>query len=88
MLEEEPLKVVKPVIEYLMSDVVKNKQRAAAELIAGVIGGSKHWAVDAQERLWTWLTPKLAKVLTLSVKTDTILVWTSFLEVLGVYFES
>ena len=88
MLEEEPLEVVKPMIEDLLNDVDQNKQRAAAELLAGVIGGSKHWPVDAQERLWTWLTPKLTKVLTSSVKTDTLLVWTSFLEVFRIYLTS
>ena len=80
MLEEEPLGLVKPIVEELMDDVDQNKQRAASELTAGLIGGSKHWPVDAQERLWAWLTPKLTKVLTSSVKTDTMLVWTSFLE--------
>lgn len=64
-----------------MGDTKQDKQRAAAELIAGIVGGSKHWPVDAQKRLWTWLTPLLTKILNSSVKTDTMLVWTSFLEV-------
>ncbi|KAL5535214.1 BLM3_1 [Sanghuangporus sanghuang] len=84
VLEEEPFEYFKPIVEELLEDTKQDKQRAAAELIAGIVGGSKHWPADAQKRLWTWLTPLLTKVLKSSVKTDTMLVWTSFLEYLFV----
>lgn len=64
-----------------MEEVDQNKQRAAAELTAGMLGGMKHWPMSAQDRIWNWLTPLLKKVLDSNVKTDTLLVWTSFLEV-------
>lgn len=39
MLEDEPLPAFKPVLEALLLDKEVDKQRAAAELTAGVIGG-------------------------------------------------
>lgn len=39
LLEDEPLEALKPIIEQLVSDKDQNTQRAAAELIAGVLGG-------------------------------------------------
>ncbi|KAH8120571.1 ARM repeat-containing protein [Phellopilus nigrolimitatus] len=80
ILEEEPFEYLRPTLEILINDVDQNKQRAAADLIAGILGGSKHWPSDAQERLWTWFTPFLGKILGSNVKTDTMFMWTSFLE--------
>jgi proteasome activator subunit 4 len=39
VLEDECLPLVKPIIMNLLSKIDQNKQRAAAELLAGVIGG-------------------------------------------------
>lgn len=39
LLEDEPLKALKPIIEQLVADKDQNTQRAAAELIAGILGG-------------------------------------------------
>ncbi|KAF8587302.1 hypothetical protein K439DRAFT_1645895 [Ramaria rubella] len=74
---------VQPVIEELLDDSDQNKQRAAAELLAGVIGGSKHWTQEAQRRLWAWVTPLIPKTLGSNVKPDTLTIWTSFLEYLS-----
>ena len=80
-MEEEPFEFVKPVVESLIDDVDQNKQRAAAEILAGILGGMKHWPVDSQQRIWLWITPSFAKILGSNVKTDTLSIWTSFLEV-------
>lgn len=37
--------------------------------------------MPAQQRLWAWLTPLIPKFLGSNVKTDTLMIWTSFLEV-------
>lgn len=42
--------------------------------------GSKHWPLNKQNALWDWLTPFFKK-LTSGLKTDTLVIWTSFLEV-------
>lgn len=68
-------------IEELLDDTDQNKQRAAAELLAGLVGGSKHWTQKAQQRLWNWLTPLIPRALGSNVKPDTLTIWTSFLEV-------
>ena len=39
LLEDEPFEAFKPVVEKLIIDKDQNKQRAAAELLAGVLGG-------------------------------------------------
>lgn len=80
-MEEEPLEYLRPTLTKLLNDTDHNKQRAAAEPIAGIIGGSKHWPADVQDRLWTWLRSLFDKMLGNSVKPDTLLIWTSFLEV-------
>lgn len=73
--------MLRPIIEKLLADKDQNKQRGAAELLAGLLGGSKHWPTDAQDRLWSWFTPKLDDILDTNVKTDTLTIWSSFIEV-------
>ncbi|KAG8915861.1 hypothetical protein FRC00_010752 [Tulasnella sp. 408] len=80
LMEEEIFSVLRPVIDKLISDKDQNKQRGAAELLAGLLGGSKNWPTDAQDRLWAWFTPKLDQILGANVKTDTLTIWSSFLE--------
>ena len=47
--------------------------------------GSKHWPTDKQDVLWTWFTPHITTIFRQNIKTDTLTIWTSFLEV---YFYS
>eukprot|EP00039_Didymoeca_costata_P033291 m.41688 g.41688 ORF g.41688 m.41688 type:complete len:1837 (-) comp9800_c0_seq1:208-5718(-) len=39
-----------------------SKQRCAAEIIAGMVRGSKHWSAENQQVLWDWVIPVLQKV--------------------------
>ncbi len=39
LLEDEPFEALKPTLEGLLGDIDKNKQRGAAELLAGLLGG-------------------------------------------------
>ena len=39
MLDDEPFEALKPTLEELLANKDKNKQRAAAEFIAGIICG-------------------------------------------------
>jgi proteasome activator subunit 4 len=80
LVGHEPVAHIKPTLEELMGDTDKNKQRGAAEMLAGLIGGSKHWPTDRQDELWDWFTPKLKNIFK-GIKTDTLSVWTSFFEV-------
>ncbi|KAG8908485.1 hypothetical protein FRB99_005843 [Tulasnella sp. 403] len=80
LIEEECLPSAKPTIEKLIGDHDQNKQRAAAEMLAGLLSGSKHWPIEAQDRLWNWFTPFIDKILGSNVKTNTLSIWSSFLE--------
>jgi proteasome activator subunit 4 len=40
----------------------KDKQRATAETLTGVIRGSKHWSGKDRKALWDWVTPQLPKL--------------------------
>ena len=38
-----------------------SKQRCAAEIVAGVVRGAKHWPYDGYQVLWDWVVPLLEK---------------------------
>jgi proteasome activator subunit 4 len=96
MLGDEPWESLEPVVVKLLEDKDENKQRGAAEFLAGLIGGmkqpmfgkhhshviigSKNWPLPDQEKLWNWITPQLPKILGTNVKSNNLSVWTSFLE--------
>lgn len=84
LLEDLPFESMKPTLERLLNtkDTSKDKQRAAAEFLAGVIGGSKLWPLQKQARLWTWFGPYMVKIFSAGfIKTDTAGIWISFLDV-------
>ncbi|GJJ09449.1 hypothetical protein Clacol_003672 [Clathrus columnatus] len=80
IIGDVPLPSFQSVVLGLAETKDQNKQRAAAELLAGVIGGSKHWSRAKHERLWAWLIPLLPRILDNNVKPDSLPAWTSFLE--------
>lgn len=45
LLEDEPWEALRPSVETLLSDNEKNKQRAAAEVIGGIISGSFSFSI-------------------------------------------
>jgi proteasome activator subunit 4 len=99
LLGDDPFDAYKITIEKYITVTDKDKQRGAAELLAGVLGGkysccsapifttyvvfqaSKHWSVEKQVKMWNWFTPNITKIFKQNIKTDTLPVWTSFLEV-------
>jgi hypothetical protein len=42
LLEDEPFEAFRPTVEKLIKDKDQNKQRAAAELLAGILGGTNN----------------------------------------------
>ncbi|KAI8606761.1 hypothetical protein EDD21DRAFT_297702 [Dissophora ornata] len=80
MWEDKFLDVVEPVIVKLCSTVDdKNAQRTAAELVGGLIRGSKHWKKSALNRMWAWLTPELKKAFQLCTP-DSLVYWERFVK--------
>ncbi|KAJ2706444.1 Proteasome activator BLM10 [Coemansia sp. IMI 203386] len=62
-------------IEKLAMDFERiGAQRAAAEMIAGLVRGSKHWGKDALARMWELLIPLLTLVFS-RLRPDTLRFW-------------
>ncbi|KAI0639143.1 hypothetical protein C8Q77DRAFT_1152142 [Trametes polyzona] len=79
LLDDEPLEVLKPIVEGLLADKDKNKQRAAAEFLSGIIAGSKHWPMNAQLGFWKWFTPHMKTIFS-QKSNESLSVWSSFFE--------
>ncbi|KAF9918681.1 hypothetical protein BX616_006764 [Lobosporangium transversale] len=78
--EDKFLDVVEPLIVKHCSTVDdKNSQRTAAELVGGLIRGSKHWKKSALDRMWAWLTPVLKKVFQMCTP-DSLVYWERFVK--------
>jgi len=44
--------------------------------------GSKHWPTDKQDTLWAWFVPYIPTIFRENIKSDTLSIWSSFLEVI------
>ncbi|KAI0067754.1 hypothetical protein BV25DRAFT_1834775 [Artomyces pyxidatus] len=58
----------------LLLDSDRFKQRAGAEVIAGLSRGSKHWQKHIADQLWSWIITRLDKIYA-QIKPDTIGFW-------------
>lgn len=99
LLGDDSFDAYKVTIEKYITVADKDKQRGAAELLAGMLSGkhlcysttistayvtfsaSKHWSVEKQTKIWDWFSPNINMIFKQNIKTDTLPVWTSFLEV-------
>ena len=61
-------------IEQLVSDKHESNQRCAAEIITGMIMGSKHWTFDKLNSMWEWVIPALRNALT-NISVETLKDW-------------
>jgi len=82
LLEDESFTPLQTLIEELIQNPDQNKQRGAAEFLAGLLNGAKHWPMHSQKALWDWAMPLLKTTFDTRIKTDTLPVWMSFLEYL------
>ncbi|KAI7863239.1 hypothetical protein BDF14DRAFT_1734412 [Spinellus fusiger] len=77
---EAPLEAAKETLESLCCSFdQKNQQRAAAEVLAGLIRGMKHWPVAELTKTWAWLFPLLQKTFA-SITPDSLTYWESFVK--------
>lgn len=66
------LPVLKPHMERLAGDSHESTQRCVAEIIAGLVRGSKHWNFSQVEALWQFLIPLMRRALSnITVETYT-----------------
>ncbi|KAF9155612.1 hypothetical protein BG015_009167 [Linnemannia schmuckeri] len=71
--------IVLPLTKLCAKADDKNSQRTAAELMGGLIRGSKHWKKSGLDRMWTVLTPLLKKAFQ-QCTPDSLLYWERFVK--------
>lgn len=82
MFEHEVVDAILSVMDPLLSDSDKFKQRAGGEFLTGLIRGAKHWPKHASDKLWTWVRSRLDRIFA-EIKPDTLTLWeTSFASIL------
>ncbi|KAE9410730.1 ARM repeat-containing protein [Gymnopus androsaceus JB14] len=64
------------VIDPLLSDSDKFKQRAGGEFLTGLLRGSKNWGQGNADKLWQWTMSRLDRIFA-QIKPDTINFWES-----------
>ncbi|KAF7789210.1 hypothetical protein EIP86_000151 [Pleurotus ostreatoroseus] len=72
--ESERLQAMLSAIEPLLTDPDRYKQRAGAEMLCGILRGSKHWPRQHYEALWTWTMSQI-EVIYSQLKPDTLPFW-------------
>uniref|UniRef100_A0A8C2DIH5 Proteasome activator subunit 4b n=1 Tax=Cyprinus carpio TaxID=7962 RepID=A0A8C2DIH5_CYPCA len=68
------LPVLKPHMERLANDSHESTQRCVAEIIAGLVRGSKHWSFSKVEALWKFLIPLMRRALS-NITVETYADW-------------
>lgn len=63
MLGAALLPLVEPRIEQLLAQRDRHQHRAAAEMVGGLVRGSKHWPLAAQTSLQAWLLRVLPRAM-------------------------
>ncbi|KAN0100847.1 hypothetical protein V8E55_000831, partial [Tylopilus felleus] len=79
MFENATLQDLLDVVEPLLASTDKFKQAAAAEILTGLLRGSKHWPQHSLNALWGWLAPRFDHILS-QARPDTVVYWNSFLQ--------
>jgi proteasome activator subunit 4 len=60
--------------ELLVWDTDRFKQRAGAEMLAGITRGAKNWPKQRSDQLWSWVLSRLDRIFA-NIKPDTIGFW-------------
>lgn len=83
IFQDEPLDAALPLVNKMLADNDRHKQRAVAEFIGGLLRGAKHWPMSKQKKVHDWLTPIWPKIFE-SINLDTQPAWEMLVEyVLG-----
>eukprot|EP00127_Corallochytrium_limacisporum_P005109 Clim_evm15s199 gene=Clim_evmTU15s199 len=68
--------IFKPHFQRLSTATEEHSQRVAAEIVAGIVRGTKHWAYEDVEAFWMDLSPDLQAALN-AITQDTLGDWAS-----------
>ncbi|XP_045481935.1 proteasome activator complex subunit 4-like isoform X2 [Harmonia axyridis] len=74
LFQDKILDIVFPHLEKLASEKQESHQRCAAEILSGVIRGSKHWSFEKTEKLWHSAIPILQGAIQ-NILTETLQDW-------------
>jgi proteasome activator subunit 4 len=77
MFGRDKVHLILPIIDPLVTDSDKYRQRAASEVLAGLLRGSKHWPPEDLDNLWSWAVERIARVYS-HLKPDTLPCWEGF----------
>ncbi|ETW87560.1 hypothetical protein HETIRDRAFT_469691 [Heterobasidion irregulare TC 32-1] len=61
-------------IDPLLWETDRFKQRAGAEVLSGLLRGSKHWPKQLSDHIWSWVSFRLDRIFA-QIKPDTIGLW-------------
>nr|CAB3265251.1 proteasome activator complex subunit 4B [Phallusia mammillata] len=64
----------RPHIERLVQEKQETHQRCAAEIITGMVMGSKHWDFEKVESMWQWVIPVLRTAVA-NISSETMKDW-------------
>ncbi|TFY56124.1 hypothetical protein EVJ58_g7830 [Rhodofomes roseus] len=74
IFQHELLELILPAIEPLLKDSDRFKQRAGAEMVIGLLRGSKHWPKQWRDQLWGWFMAQIQAIHN-SIRPDTLSFW-------------
>ncbi|KAH9937428.1 ARM repeat-containing protein [Fomitopsis serialis] len=74
MFQHELLELILPAIEPMLKDADRFKQRAGAEMLIGLLRGSKHWPKQWRDQLWGWFMSQIQAIHN-SIRPDTLSFW-------------
>ncbi|KAI0094551.1 ARM repeat-containing protein [Irpex rosettiformis] len=65
---------IQSAIDSALGENDRFKQRGAAEMLAGLLRGSKHWPREQFEAVWTWFMERFERIYA-QIKPDTLPFW-------------
>ena len=69
------LPIIQPFLDQYIADVAdKSKQRAATELIVGIVRGAKHWSASSKTAMWNVIIPLFRKGIS-GATTESVTYW-------------
>ncbi|XP_044747476.1 proteasome activator complex subunit 4-like [Coccinella septempunctata] len=74
LFQDKILDMVLPHVEKFASNKLESHQRCAAEIVSGMIRGSKHWTFEKTEKLWHNIIPVLQNAIQ-NILTETLQDW-------------
>ena len=80
MFEDRFIHIFRPIVAiFAKATDQRSQQRCAAEMMAGLIRGTKNWSQIKRDSVWEWAIPLLEEVFERATP-DTLVYWTQFVK--------